>query len=142
MTRQQNNGLASGSVNYSLEPGNVSTGININVKPKILKGNEIMLEYVMNLSDMETLREIISPDESAKIEVPTTTSKSASQIATLKSGQTLVMSGFKQKKAELDDSGVGSPKNILLGGKKSGSTRDSYLVVTVTPYIAKTGTAK
>lgn len=131
-----------GDTSYSLAPGNVSLGVNINVKPKILKGNQILLEYVMNLSDLERLRQITSPDETSMIEVPTTHSKSASQIATLKSGQTLIMSGFKQKSSTIENSGVGSSKNILLGGKQAGTVKDSYLIVTVTPYIAKTGTAK
>lgn len=136
MTREE---TQEGDITYSLEPGSVSLGVNINVKPKILQNQQILLEYVMNLSDLERLRSVTSPDESAMIEIPTTHSKSASQIATLKSGQTLIMSGFKQKSATTEESGVGSPKNIFLGGKKAGTVKDTYLIVTVTPFIAKNG---
>lgn len=122
---------------YTLIPGNISAGMNLNVKPMILQGNNLLLEYVMNLSDLEQLRTLTAPDNSSVIELPTTNAKSASQIATLKSGQTLVMSGFKQKKANATYSGLGHNKNFLMGGKNAGGIEDTYLVVTVTPYIAK-----
>lgn len=139
MTREESQ---EGDVTYSLEPGSVSLGVNINVKPKILEKQQVLLEYVMNLGDLERLRSVTSPDQSAMIEIPTTQSKSASQIAILKSGQTLIMSGFKQKSSTTEESGVGSAKNLLLGGKKSANIKDTYLIVTVTPFIAKTGSAK
>lgn len=127
---------------YTMTPGNISAGININVKPMILADNQMLLEYVMNLSDLEQLRTVTSPDNSSMIELPTTNAKSASQIATLKSGQTLIMSGFKQKKANITNSGLGHNKNFLMGGKNNGGVEDTYLVVTVTPYIAKSKISK
>lgn len=127
---------------YTMTPGNISAGMNLNVKPMILSGNNILLEYVMNLSDLEQLRTFKSPDNSSVIELPTTNAKSASQIATLKSGQTLIMSGFKQKKAKLSKQGIGSPENIIFGGSSAGGTEDTYLVITVTPYIAKSKISK
>lgn len=130
------------STSYSLEPGNVSLGVNINVKPKILEDSLVLLEYVMNLSDLERMRQITSPDNSAMIEVPTTQIKGASQIATLESGQTLVMSGFKQRSSSIEESGVGHSSNILLGGKRTATLKDTYLIVTVTPYIATTNNTK
>lgn len=132
----------SSTTKYTLTPGNISAGMNLNVKPMILAGNNILLEYVMNLSDLEQLRTFTSPDNSSTIELPTTSAKSASQIATLKSGQTLVMSGFKQKKATINKSGMGTANNILAGGRNSGGVEDTYLVITVTPYIAKSKISK
>lgn len=140
VTRDQSG--TNNNISYSMEPGNVSVGVNINVKPKILRNNQILLEYVMNLSDMERLRQVSAPDNSSMIEIPTTNSKSASQTATLKSGQTLIMSGFKQQSSTLENSGMGSSKNIFLGGKQAGTVADKYLVVTITPYVAKPGTSK
>lgn len=89
----------------------------------------------MNLSDIEGIRTFTAPNGSS-IEIPTSNLKSVLQRASLRSGNTLVLSGFKQATSNTDKSGVGSANNLLLGGKHNSGTTDQYLVITVTPYIA------
>ena len=60
-----------------------------------------------------------------------------SQRASLRSGQTLVLSGFKQTGAKNTNSGVGDPGNIFFGGRKIAENTEQYLVITITPYVAQ-----
>lgn len=130
-------GGANGSGNStSLTPGTVMTGITLNVTPKVENDNKLLLEYSMNLSDLLQMNQ--SPNSGGNIiQLPVTDIKSVLQRAELKSGQTLVLSGFKQQTSKIDNSGVGSPNNLLLGGNRTGAVDSKYLVITVTPYLAQ-----
>lgn len=124
-----------GNVSLSLTPGEISAGVNLNVTPKIEPNGNILLEYAMNLSDIEEI-ERISSDDGTFIQLPKSTLKSVLQRAVLRSGETLVLSGFKQQNASKNKQGVGSPYNMLLGGSHNAKVGSQYLVITVTPYIA------
>ncbi len=128
-------GGSGGDTKVELVPGEISAGINMSLVPKIEPNGNILLEYTMNLSDIEEIRTFTSSNGSA-IEIPTSNLKSVLQRATLRSGQTLVLSGFKQKNANYNKSGVGAPSNMLMGGSMNAGVSDQYLVITVTPYIA------
>lgn len=121
---------------YELKTADVSAGINLNVIPKIQPNGNILLEYAMNLSDVEAMPKYDIGSDGAFIQLPVSNLKSVLQRATLRSGQTLVLSGFKQTSTTTGKSGVGSPNNMALGGKNEASLSDQYLVITVTPYIA------
>lgn len=125
-----------GSTTTELQAGEISSGINLNVIPKIEPNGNILLEYAMNLSDVEDIIPLNSPDGTSTIQLPISNLKSVLQRASLRSGETLVLSGFKQTNAKLSKSGVGSPSNMLLGGSHNASAGSQYLVITVTPYIA------
>jgi type IVB pilus formation R64 PilN family outer membrane protein len=125
-----------GSTTTELQAGEISAGINLNVIPKIEPNGNILLEYAMNLSDIEDIVPLNSPDGTSSIQLPISNLKSVLQRASLRSGETLVLSGFKQTNAQLKKSGVGSPSNMLLGGSHNASAGSQYLVITVTPYIA------
>ena len=131
----QNSGGASDTTSYELKPGELSSGINLNITPKLEPNGNILMEYTMNLSDIEDLRSFVAPNGAA-IEIPTSNLKSVLQRASLRSGQTLVLSGFKQLTSATTKSGVGSASNLLLGGKHKAELVEQYLVITVTPYIA------
>ncbi len=125
-----------GNISVSLTPGEIASGINLNVTPKIEPNGNILLEYAMNLSELVDLQDKSTPDKSSTIQLPTSTLKSVLQRAVLRSGETLVLSGFKQDHVSKNKSGVGSPSNMLLGGSHAASVGSQYLVITVTPYIA------
>lgn len=117
----------------------VFAGIGLTVTPKVQPDGKILMEYSLNLNDVEEIKNFTtgSGDSVQTIQLPTTTVKSILQRASLRSGQTLVLSGFKQIVAKNNNSGVGSPSNILLGGKNVASNEEQYLVITITPYLAQ-----
>lgn len=126
----------SGAQSVSLDPDEISEGINLNVTPKIEPSGDVLLEYAMNLSQLEELKSFPSATDPNMIQLPTSTLKSMLQRAVLRSGETLVLSGFKQKTASTVKTGVGSPSNLLMGGGQKYDTAYQYLVITVTPYVA------
>ncbi len=126
----------SGAQSVSLDPDEISEGINLNVTPKIEPTGDVLLEYAMNLSQLEELKSFPSASDPNMIQLPTSTLKSMLQRAVLRSGETLVLSGFKQKTASTLKTGVGHPSNLLMGGGQKYDTAYQYLVITVTPYVA------
>ena len=125
-------------------PGEISSGINMNVTPKVEPNGNVLLEYSLNLSEVEGFKSIGTKDADGNlksgIELPTSTLKSVLQRASLKSGQTLVLSGFKQTSSKVTKQGVGDPRNILAGGSNQSTLESQYLVITVTPYVASGNT--
>lgn len=119
----------------SLKPGEISAGINMNVIPKVEPNGQIILEYVMNMNDVLEIRSFSS--NGSTIELPTSDLKTISNRAVLRNGQTLVLSGFKKQRTNLNQAGVGSPNNLLLGGRNNSSIENQYLIITVTPYVAQ-----
>lgn len=118
----------------SLEPGSVTTGTNITIFPKVLKGGDrLMLNMFMDISSLKQLR--IIKNETEKMEAPNIDTRSSQQRIWLKPGQTIVMSGFEQDEDNSQAQGVGSPDNILFGGAKSGAKTKQSFVITVTPYV-------
>lgn len=117
----------------------VYSGIGLTVTPKVQPDGKILMEYALNLNDVEEIKSFTtgSGDAAQTIQLPTTTIKSILQRASLRSGQTLVLSGFKQTVARNNNAGVGSPSNLALGGKQNASNEEQYLVITITPYLAQ-----
>lgn len=117
----------------------VYAGIGLTVTPKVQPDGKILMEYGLNLNDVEEIKNFTtgSGDAAQTIQLPTTTVKSILQRASLKSGQTLVLSGFKQVVAKNNNAGVGSPNNFFLGGKNISNNEEQYLVITITPYLAQ-----
>ena len=124
----------------SITPASVYQGIGMSITPRLQKDTDkMLLEYSLSLNDVEKIEPFTtgSDDSAQTIQLPTTTIKNILQRARLKSGQTLILSGFKQKNSGLTYSGVGSASNQALGGNRNGKNSSQYLVITVTPYIAQ-----
>lgn len=117
----------------------VYSGIGLTVTPKVQPDGKILMEYSLNLNDVEEIKSFTtgSGASAQTIQLPTTTVKSILQRASLRSGQTLVLSGFKQTVAKNNNAGIGSPNNLILGGKQNASNEEQYLVITITPYLAQ-----
>lgn len=118
----------------------VAQGIGMSVTPRVQQGsNKVLLEYSLNLNDVENIETIStgSGDSAQTIQLPTTTVKNILQRASLRSGQTLVLSGFKQSSANITKSGIGSASNFLLGGGRGAKNGSQYLIITVTPFLAQ-----
>ena len=124
-----------GSTSTELTPGTVNSGIGLNITPKIQPNGSVLLQYSIDLSELEEIKEFSSG--SSKIQMPTRTVRNILQRASLRSGETLVVSGFRQMFDSVDRNGVGSPKAWAAGGKLNSSSQDTQLVITLTPYIVK-----
>jgi len=120
----------------SLEPGEITTGTNIHIMPKILADNEkMMLTMMMDISSLNKLRKIENKNKTESIEAPDTDSRSIPQRVWLKPGETVIMSGFEQNVQDGSQQGVGSPGNFLFGGGMAGKNKKESFVITITPLL-------
>lgn len=120
----------------SLEPGQITTGTNIVILPKILNDNEkMMLTMMLDITSLNKLRKIDTADKKLSIEGPDTDSRSIPQRIWLKPGETILMSGFEQIVKDGSKRGMGDPNNIIMGGNLSGSDKKESFVITITPVL-------
>lgn len=129
-----------GSPSIEVSQSAVYAGTNLIATPKIQPDGSILLDFNMNLNDIQEIVNFTtgSGDYQQTVQIPNTTQDSISQTVSLMSGQTLVLSGLKQSTASTSNSGLGNASNYLMGGKKNASAGEKYLVITVTPFIAET----
>jgi len=128
-------GDSSGSSStQSMTPGTVTTGFNMTLLPYLMKGPDMLLEYSVNLSALTAMNEIDGQDGN-KIQMPDIDNRIFSNTVRLRSGQTLVLSGFDQSTTNATNQGVGDPSFWLLGGKGSSDKTHDVIVVLITPII-------
>ena len=109
------------STSYELTPGQVITGFSMMVTPHILDTGDIILQYSLDLSALDSMKEISSNEQS--IQAPEVSTRSFMQRVKLKPGSTLLLAGFEQI-SESSDHEYG-----LTGfGKKGGQSKDITVV--------------
>lgn len=121
-------------VESSLELGSITTGFNASVLPFIVDGDNLILQFSASISPRAKLREITSGN--ALVEAPETSSRTFSQQVALRSGQTMVLSGYEQVSDTGNLSGMGDPSFMLAGGSTSRRATREVLVILITPVIA------
>lgn len=118
----------------SLTPGTVSTGFSMTLVPHIIDGQELLLQYAIDLSSLLRIKTISSGGSS--IEAPDVSTSSFLQRVRLKSGETLVVAGFDQDNLSAVAQGVGHPENTLLG-QRNGTSKRTMLVILIQPTVAR-----
>ena len=113
----------------TLTPGTVTTGFTLLTVPRI-DGNRIILGLSMSLSPPPKLSSFASND--AQIQLPTVSPTTAQEVAVLRSGQSLMLTGLQQTSNQSTDTGVGDPGFKLFGGGNGRQHDHSMLVVVVT----------
>jgi type IVB pilus formation R64 PilN family outer membrane protein len=118
---------------YELEPGMVMSGFSMSILPRITSTGEIMMQFAVDISKLNSLDTITVGDE--MIQLPNRSTKNFLQRVNIKSGQTLMLAGFER--TESDTSGSGPVSSLLwpAGGKLSGTKKKVQTVIVMTPYI-------
>jgi len=118
----------------ALTPGNIVTGFDLALLPRILRRGHLLLQVSLQVSDLISLQTIQSGGQ--QIQVPSVESRSYPlQRVALRSGSTLVLANFDQLRSEADDSGVGSPRFKLFGGSLTGNKTRTAILLLITPQI-------
>ncbi|MFP2267993.1 PilN family type IVB pilus formation outer membrane protein [Citrobacter braakii] len=113
----------------------ITTGFNMTVLPYLMPASSSMqLQFSVNMSDDPTMR-TVPQGEKSSVELMKTRLKTFTQRVNMKSGQTLILSGYEQLNNTADHQGVGSPRFFGMGGGASGSENRTQLVMFVTPII-------
>lgn len=118
----------------SITPATITTGFNMTLLPYIMPdAHNLQLQFSISLSDSPTRRTFTSGGSS--VELLKTKLKTVNQRVNMKSGQTIVLSGFQQGSSKGSKQGVGSPNFFGLGGGYNGENDNSLLVILITPTI-------
>lgn len=118
----------------SLNAATITTGFNMTLLPFIQPdARSLQLLFSMNLSDKPTFE--VFESGGSRAQVPTVDLKTINQTIDLKSGQTVILSGFRQSGSKSVRQGVGSPAFFGLGGGTDSGDDDTILVVLITPHV-------
>ena len=125
---------AEGSTRTTIEPGTLETGFELNLLPRMLPDEEILLSYSIRLSDLNELVEFTSDDQT--IQLPRVSKTSFEQQAIIRNDQTLVLMGFERNRASLErSSSQGIP--FLFGGRSGASSDRIATVLMIRPRILR-----
>lgn len=119
----------------TLTPGKITTGFSMNVVPHVLDDARLMLQYSIDLSSLIDLKRIASAQTA--IEAPEVQTRNLLQRVVLRSGETLVVTGFDDALFDANRAGVGSADNVAVGGRAKGRETRTTMVVLIQPLIMK-----
>ncbi len=123
--------VASVGTTTTLIPGVITAGFNMSILPHILTNGTVMLQFSTDISTLVQIRDIVS--NGTHIESPEVSTRNFLQRVSMKSNETLIISGFEQADDTLTRRGVGDPRNIVLGGGVNGATNKDVMVILITP---------
>ena len=87
-------GTAATAGSISLTPGQVTTGFALILTPRILPNGDIIFQYALDLSSLNSIQTISSGGQ--EIQVPNVSSRRFVQRAQIHTGDTLILSGYEQ----------------------------------------------
>lgn len=114
-----------------IEQGVVTTGFVMNLLPTLLDNRSVMLQVQIDMSELLELKEVTSGEST--IQTPNTSSVQTMQRASLKSGQTLILSGFRRAKNNTTRKGIYAYE----GGSKSAGQNDEEIIIVISPQLTE-----
>ncbi|ALV06811.1 type IVB pilus formation R64 PilN family outer membrane protein [Roseateles depolymerans] len=128
------NGTTGVTTAGSLVPGSISTGLGLMILPVILDSNRVLLQTVMQVSELREIKAFTSGSGSTaqSIQLPNTVSFSSLQRISVPAGQTLVLVGYEREQAQADDSDV--IRGLLPISKRGGRSKQGTVIL-ITPRL-------
>lgn len=124
------------SAGASLTPGQVETGLNMQITPSVQSnGQQVYLQVMLTLSTLDRLRVISSGGQS--IESPEVSSREFLQRVWLNSGDTLILAGLEQYDTGNERVGVIDAVLWPLAGSRNRTNNRESIVVTITPVVSR-----
>lgn len=123
---------------YTATPATAATGLDAKVQARIQPDGKILLKLNMNMSELKGLTtfQVGSGENASTVQLANTDLRNIEQEITLRSSQSLVLSGFKQFKNNKTNTGTGNPYNMVLGGgSREVGSKEVQLVIIVTPNL-------
>jgi type IVB pilus formation R64 PilN family outer membrane protein len=117
----------------TLTPGSITSGFNMSLTPLVMPANQLLLQLAINMTGDPTFIEQSSGD--SKIQNPNYDVQIFNQSVKLRSGQTLILSGFDQTNENATKSGVGNSSFFGLGGGGTRDTNRTVVVLMITPIM-------
>jgi len=118
----------------SLTPGTVTTGFNMTLLPHVLDDGTILLQFYTNLSSLIKLQQVSSGGTNPlQIQTPEIDTRNFLQRVAMKSGSTLVISGYEGTNDNLTQRGTGKAQNYAFGGGFEATRSRDIIVILLTP---------
>lgn len=117
----------------TLTPGTVTAGFNMSILPHILSNGTVMMQFSTDISSLRNIRKVSS--DTGSIESPEIDTRNFLQRVAMRSNETLIISGFEQTDNNLDQQGIGTPSNLLLGGGVKAQASKELIVILITPIV-------
>jgi hypothetical protein len=116
------------------QPAIQEVGFSLQLYPRIMNTNEIMVEYSLNLSELKALRSF--GEGESQVQLPEVSETSFSQQTVLQNGNTLILSGFERNRKSFDfTNGSKAGKIFGLGSSKEVKEERVATVVMIRPRI-------
>ena len=119
-------------------------GFTMEVLPRILDHGRLIVLFNLSITDFLGFEKVGTSDEGSskteesevtKLQLPTMQMRGFVQEIAMRSGQTLVLTGFEDLQEQTSTSGIGKPKMGLLGGTAIDTSARRVLVITMTPEV-------
>ena len=144
------------TVDTDMEVDTLNYGITMEVLPRILDHGRLILLFNLSYTELLDLKSASSgstggdsggssgsdddddgddESETKTVQLPKMQMRGFVQEIAMRSGQTLVLSGFEKTQERTETSGIGKAKMGLLGGLAKNTTTREVLVVLLTPEI-------
>ena len=133
-----NSGSDGSYYDLSTDTEEIETGFTLDVLPRILEHGRLMLMFNLTLSDLIELQKVNltnDPEGGEFIQNPVIETRGFTQEVAMKSGDTLVLTGYERVEDGVQKSGIGSAENSVLGGSVSSTGTRSILVILLTPVV-------
>ncbi len=121
-----------GDTTTSLEPGEISLGLTMNVLPRVIEKDRVLLRLAIGIKDAQTPFRTFSSG-GVSIQLPEVETTGFVQNAVLASGETLILAGFEKNQSGYEQKGT--PGGILTGGSKSADRSRAISVLLITAEI-------
>lgn len=158
VTVTNNYNSSSNSSETDLDTDTLNYGFTMEVLPRILDHGRLILLFSMTLSDLLALETFSTagmvsnssssdeenPDddnndddeqEVTTVQLPKMQLRGFMQEVAMKSGSTLVLTGFEQVVENVNTSGIGEARMNLLGGRAYDASRRDVMVILITPEV-------
>ncbi len=126
----------------SIEMEQIETGFTMNVLPRILEHGRLLMMFNLTLSDLLALEKVYLDDPTVNssssgqyVQNPIIESRGFTQEVALKSGESLILTGYEKNSGDVEKTGLGSVDNSLLGGSAVAEKKRNILVIILTPVV-------
>ncbi len=149
------NNSSSNDSEVDMETDTLNYGFTMEILPRILDHGRLIMLFSMTLSDLLDLETFSSGSrnknsssdssgedtdnnddgETTTVQLPKMQSRGFMQEIAMKSGSTLVLTGFEQVSNNINSTGIGRAKMGLLGGSSYNQNKRDVMVILVTPEV-------
>ena len=130
------------STDTDYEVDTLNYGFTMEILPRILDHGRLIVLFNLSITDFLGFERVGTSDDSegddsevTKLQLPTMQMRGFVQEIAMRSGQTLVLTGFEDLNESTSTSGIGKPKMGLLGGTAYDTSTRRVLVITMTPEV-------